>query len=71
MKGKATFTGQEIEALRQLIRQLEKSDRNEKKRIRAKMRKLGFYGRDDWNIIGMTELQFDRLINEGKIRIIR
>lgn len=58
-------------ALRQLIRQLENSiSQDVKKRIRSKMRKIGFYGRDDWNVIGMTEAIFDDLIRVGKISIV-
>lgn len=71
MKGKNVFTKQEEMALRQLIRQLENSiSQDVKKRIRSKMRKIGFYGRDDWNVIGMTEAIFDDLIRVGKISIV-
>ena len=71
MKGKNVFTKQEEMALRQLIRQLENYiSQDEKKRIRSKMRKIGFYGRDDWNVIGMTEAIFDDLIRVGKISIV-
>lgn len=71
MKGKNVFTKQEEMALRQLIRQLENSvNQDEKKRIRSKMRKIGFYGGDDWNVRGMTEAIFDDLIRIGKIRIV-
>ena len=73
MKGKNVFTKQEEMALRQLIRQLELENsvnQDEKKRIRSKMRKIGFYGGDDWNVRGMTEAIFDDLIRIGKIRIV-
>lgn len=71
MKGKSVFTKQEIAELRLLIRQLERcNDANRKKRIRAKMRDLKFYCRDDWNITGMNESHFDALINAGKIKVI-
>ena len=44
MKGKNVFTEQEIEALRELIRQRVKADRSKQTSIRNKMRAIGFYG---------------------------
>lgn len=67
MKGKNVFTKQEIEELRELIRQRVKADRNAQKRIRNKMRKIGFYGGDDFGIIDMTIEKFDKLIADKRI----
>ncbi|CCY06313.1 putative uncharacterized protein [Eggerthella sp. CAG:1427] len=33
------------------------------------MRKLGFYGRDDWGIIDCTETDLIQLISNGKITV--
>ena len=62
MKGKNAFTEQEIEALRELIRQRVKADSSKQKRIRDKMRAIGFYGRDDFGIVDMTESDLDMLL---------
>lgn len=67
MKGKNVFTKQEIEELRELIRQRVKADRYAQKRIRDKMRKIGFYGGDDFGIIDMTIEKFDKLIADKRI----
>ena len=67
MKGKNVFTKQEIEELRELIRHRVKADRNAQKRIRDKMRKIGFYGGDDFGIIDMTIEKFDKLIADKRI----
>ncbi len=71
MKGKNVFTKQEIEELRELIRQRVKADRNAQKRIRDKMRKIGFYGGDDFGIIDMTESDLDMLLESGRIKKIK
>ena len=67
MKGKNAFTEQEIEELRELIRQRVKADSSMQKRIRDKMRAIGFYGRDDFGIVNMTVEKFDKLIAEEQI----
>lgn len=69
MKGKNTFTASEITELRSLIKERIKADSSRQKGIRAKMRKIGFYGSD----FGQTDLQpsvFEELIIEGTIKII-
>lgn len=71
MKGKNVFTKQEIEELRELIRQRVKADRNAQKRIRDKMRAIGFYGRDDFGIVDMTESDLDMLLESGRIKKIK
>lgn len=69
LKGKDTFTKEEIEKLRELIRQRVAAPSDKQKGIRAKMRKLGFYGQDDWDITDMQETDLDRLIHEKRIKI--
>ncbi len=68
MKGKNAFTEQEIEELRELIRQRVKADSSMQKRIRDKMRAIGFYGRDDFGIVDMTESDLDMLLESGRIK---
>ena len=67
MKGKNAFTEQEIEELRELIRKRVKADSSMQKRIRDKMRAIGFYGRDDFGIVDMTVEKFDKLIADERI----
>lgn len=69
MKGKNTFTRDEIHELEELIRQRCVADRSQQKRIRAKMRDLGFYGGDDFGVINMTIEKFHQLI-ENKVIIV-
>lgn len=70
MKGKDTFTQTEISELRNLIKERIKADRSRQKGIRAKMRKIGFYGSDDFGIIDMQPSDFERLISSGRIKVI-
>lgn len=73
MKGKSVFTESEASQLRKLIAELSQtSDRSGKegKRIRAKMRAIGFYIRDDWGINDCQPEDFEDLIRTGRIRII-
>ena len=69
MKGKNEFTQSEINEIVDLIRQRCSADREEQKNIRNKMRRIGFYGRDDFGIFDMTEEKFYRLIESKKIII--
>lgn len=71
MKGKNAFTEQEIEVLRGLIRQRVKADSSKQKSIRDKMRAIGFYGRDDFGIVDMTESDLDMLLESGRIKKIK
>jgi hypothetical protein len=70
MKGKDTFTQSEISELRTLIKERIKAERSRQKGIRAKMRKIGFYGSDDFGIIDMQPSDFERLISSGRIKVI-
>jgi len=67
MKGTNVFTKSEINELRELIRQRVKADRSTQKSIRNKMRSIGFYGRDDFDIVDMTVEKFDKLIADERI----
>ena len=67
MKGKNIFTKAEINALRNLINQRIFAGRVKQKSLRAKMRKIGFYGQDDYGIFDLKPYHLDRLINSGRI----
>ena len=67
MKGTNVFTKSEINELRELIRQRVKADRSTQKSIRNKMRSIGFYGRDEFDIVDMTVEKFDKLIADERI----
>lgn len=67
MKGTNVFTKSEINELRELIRQRVKADRSKQKGIRNRMRAIGFYGRDDFDIVDMTVEKFDKLIADERI----
>ena len=69
MKGKNKFSPEEVNELRMLIRQRCNADRSQQKSIRAKMRRIGFYGGDDFGIIDMTVEKFDELIRTKRIII--
>ena len=70
MKGKNLFKPEEIDRLRELIRLRVMADKTTQKRIREEMRKIGFYGRDDFGITDLQESDLDRLIREKRITII-
>lgn len=68
MKGKKSFTRDEIDALRMLIRQRVNAEASKQKGLRAKMRRIGFYGSD----FGLSDLQptdFERLLSSRQITI--
>lgn len=69
MKGKNKFSTEEANELRTLIRLRCNADRSQQKSIRAKMRRIGFYGGDDFGIIDMTVEKFDELIRTKRIII--
>lgn len=69
MKGKRDFTRNEIEEIVALIRQRCSAAPDKQKRIRDKMRSIGFYGKDDFGVYDMTEEKFYNLIDTGKIAI--
>ncbi len=70
MKGKNTFAVSEIKQLEELIILRNKADASKQKSIRDKMRKIGFYGKDDWGIIDLQVNDLNALIKSGKIKVI-
>ena len=71
MKGKNIFTQSEIERLKELIRRRTMStSKSEKKKLRDAMRKIGFYGRDDFGITDCQVTDLERLISDGRIKVI-
>ena len=69
MKGRDTFTSSEISELRSLIKERIKADRSRQKGIRAKMRRIGFYGSDDFGITDLQPYDFERLVNSGRVKV--
>ena len=69
MKGKNAFTQSEIKEIATLIRQRCSADKGKQKQIRAKMRRIGFYGQDDFGVFDMTEKKFYKLIESGRIKV--
>lgn len=69
MKGKKSFTMSEKEQIEALIRQRCAAPSSQQKKIRDKMRDIGFYG-SDFGISGMTVEKFHRLIETKKITIM-
>ena len=69
MKGKNSFSLDEINKLKQLIGLRVKADRSAQKTIRNKMRRIGFYGWDDFGIWDCQVSDLDRLIRDGIIKV--
>ncbi len=71
MKGKDVFTKNEIDRLKSLIaeRNAPSTSRSGQKRIRDEMRKIGFYGGDDFGIYNLQLVDFENLIMSGRIKI--
>ena len=70
MKGKTNFNNPELALLRALILKYENSNsKDEKKKLRTKMRKIGFY-MSDYRIQNITINDFDRLFSRSKSKVI-
>ena len=69
MKGKNEFTQNEINEIVALIRKRCSAPQSEQTKIRNKMRRIGFYGGDDFGVNDMTEEKFYSLIKSGIITI--
>lgn len=69
MNIKTVFTAQEIDCLRQLINLRVKANRSDQKKIRAAMRRIGFYG-SAYNIRDCQVSDLEQLIRCGIIRVI-
>ena len=71
LKGKYLFTQKEIEELKRLITlRVNSTNRSEKKKLRNKMREIGFYGGDDWGINDCQIADLERFVSEGRIKVI-
>ncbi len=70
MEGKNTFTISEIKQLEELIILRNKVDASKQKSVREKMRKIGFYGKDDWGLNDLQIKDLNGLIKSGRIKVI-
>jgi hypothetical protein len=70
MKGKNTFTVSQIKQLEELIILRNKVDASKQKSVRDKMRKIGFYGKDDWGITDLQVNDLNALIKSRRIKVI-
>ena len=70
MKGRDRFTAKEAQRIRELLREVRRSERPEQKRLRREIRAIGFYI-DDWPraATGFTVSDFDDLVTRGLVRI--
>jgi uncharacterized protein YjhX (UPF0386 family) len=71
MKGKSVFTSKEIENLESLIKLRVAAPSSEQKKIRDKMREIGFYGRDDWGIHDCKIEDLRKLITTKMITVVK
>lgn len=71
MKGKNTFTQKEIDELKRLMTlRANSTSKSEQKKLRDKMRKIGFYGGDDFEIYDCKVADLESLISTGRIKVI-
>jgi len=66
MKGRDSFTAGEAQEIRRLLREKEEASHDEQKRIRRRIRRIGFY-LSNWGASTLED--FDRLISQGQVRI--
>ena len=71
LKGKNIFSQEEIDELRELIRKRIRADRSGQKKIRDRMRKIGFYGSHDFGITDLQPRDLESLIESGRIKVLR
>ena len=70
MGGRTSFTRDEIDQLRSLLRELRRADPGRQKTIRGRMRRLGFYITDfSHDADGFTAADLDELLLRGTITI--
>ena len=70
MKGKDTFSQEDFDELIALIRERSHVPSREQKKLRDRMRTIGFYGRDDWGITDCKVEDILQLVNLGHIKIL-
>ena len=68
-KGQNTFTTEEIALIKKYIQERVKAEPSAQKRIRDKMRKIGFYG-SDFGIYDCHVSDLEGLIRSGRIKVI-
>lgn len=68
VKGTDRFTAAEADQIRALLCQRAAAERTEQKRLRDKLRAIGFYI-SDWSRSGLTPSDFDALVHSGQIKI--
>lgn len=70
MGGRTTFSRDEIEELRGHLRELRRADADLQKKIRSRMRQMGFYITDySHDADGFTVSDLDEMISRGAITI--
>jgi hypothetical protein len=69
-KGKRTFTQDEFDRIRELVRNLRRADRDEQKSIRRKIRAIGFFISDFESGSGFTEGDLSDLVQTRQIKIV-
>lgn len=68
--GRSSFSRQEIDTLREQLRELRRAERGRQKTIRASMRRMGFYITDyATDSQGFTASDLDDLIRRGVIQV--
>lgn len=68
MKGRRSFSADEAAEIKRILREKVRADRGAQKRLRDRMRAIGFYIRDfATDQSGFTEDDFDRLVATGAV----
>jgi hypothetical protein len=70
LEHRTEFTTQELELIRELLRDKSTLDRDIQKGARRRLRKLGFYISDFGEESGFGEADLDSLLKSGRIRIV-
>lgn len=71
MKGKKSFTIQEIEFIKKLINKKVRATRNQQVSIRNQIRKIGFYFSDFSSKKGYNKKDFEFLIETGQVKLTK
>ena len=69
MQGKTQFTIKEIIAIKDMLYELRRADRDQQEAFRSKLRRMGFRI-EELGEKGMTSAHVDDLIASGRIKII-
>jgi hypothetical protein len=69
--GRRTFTREEVDELRQLIREKQTADASRQKVLRARMRRIGFYISDfSSDAQGFVVSDLDELVRRGAVTVV-